>query len=375
MGCLWAFTGHFLYRWYITAQELQNMLVPINHLEAHYMLTLRKLALTAAAGFAGITVARAIVRLRRDFSWQHKRVVITGGSRGLGLVLARQLADRGARIAITARSEEDLNVAADELRRRGAEVITHPCDVRDRDQVAAFVKRAANQFNGIDVLFNVAGIITVGPLDAMTMDDFHDSMQTNCWGALHTSLEVLPFMRKQGWGRIVNVASIGGKRAVPHMLPYAASKFALVGLSNGLRAELKHENIYVTTACPGLMRTGSPRNAIFKGKHRSEFAWFSIGDSLPIMSMNAETAAEQILTACRHGRGEVFIHSPLNVTIALQNLFPELTQEILALAATVLPKMGGIGRDSAKGHESQSAWSPSVLTALTQQAAAANNQL
>ena len=339
------------------------------------MPALKKLVLAAAAGYAGVAITRAVVRRKRDFDWRNKRVIITGGSRGLGLVIARQLADQGARIAITARTEEDLDIAADELRTRGAEVISFPCDVRDKNQVAAYVDRVTHQFDGVDVLINVAGIITVGPLEGMTMDDFQDSMQTNCWGALRTSLAVLPHMRAAGWGRIVNVASIGGKRAVPHMLPYAASKFALVGLSNGMRTELKHKNIFVTTACPGLMRTGSPRNANFKGKHREEYAWFSIGDSLPLMSMNAETAAAQILTACRYGRGEVFIHSPLNVTVALQNMFPGLTREILALSATVLPKMGGIGRESAKGHESESPWSPSVITTLTQQAAVKNNEI
>ncbi len=242
-------------------------------------------------------------------------------------------------------------------------------------QVNHFIDQVVREYSGVDILINVAGIITVGPLDSMSVEDFQDSMQTNCFGALHTTLASLPLMRSQGWGRIVNVASLGGKRAVPHMLPYAVSKFALVGLSNGLRAELKRENIFVTTACPGLMRTGSPRNAMFKGKHREEYAWFSISDSLPVMSMSAKQAAEQILRACCHGRGELLIHGPLNVTIALQQLFPELTQEILALAASVLPAMGGIGKATAKGYESQSGWSPSVLTTLTQEAAIANNEI
>lgn len=336
---------------------------------------LKKLTIAAVGTVAALHLARTIIRHRRDFDWFGKRVVITGGSRGLGLVIARQLVDQGARVAICARGATELDKAASELRDRGADVISQVCDVRDRDQVANYFDQVVNKYGGVDVLINVAGIITVGPLDSMTIEDFQDSMQTNCFGALHTSLHALPFMRRQGWGRIVNVASIGGKRAVPHMLPYSASKFALVGLSNGLRAELKRENIFVTTACPGLMRTGSPRNAVFKGKHRQEYAWFSIGDSLPIMSMSAEQAASQILQACRHGRGELFIHSPLNITIALQQLFPELTQEILALAASVLPKMGGIGRDAAKGHESESAWSPSVLTTLTQKAAVGNNEI
>lgn len=339
------------------------------------MNTLSKILLVAGGSFAGLKLVRTIVRRGRDFDWNHKRVVITGGSRGLGLVIARQLGDQGARLAICARSKGDLETAAGELRARGAEVISEACDVRDPSQVASFIERVTNQFDSVDVLINVAGIITVGPVESMTVEDFQDSMQTNCFGALHTTLNVLPFMKSQGWGRIVNVASIGGKRAVPHMLPYAASKFALVGLSNGLRTELKRYNIFVTTACPGLMRTGSPRNATFKGQHRDEYAWFSIGDSLPVFSMGAEAAASQILKACRQGRGEVFIHSPLNVTIALQQMFPELTQEILSLAARVLPEMGGIGREAAQGHESESMWSPSVLTTLTQQAAVANNQL
>jgi len=339
------------------------------------MKSLTKLLTVAALGYAGLHIARTVVRHRRQFDWHNKRVVITGGSRGLGLVLARQVADCGGRIAICARTESDLATAAAELRGRGADVIAEVCDVRDQSQVTSFVDQVKQEFGGVDVLINVAGIIIVGPLDSMNHEDFTDSMETNCWGALRMARAVLPEMRTQGWGRIVNIASLGGKQAVPHMLPYAASKFALVGLSNGMRAELKQENIFVTTACPGLMRTGSPRNATFKSQHRSEYAWFSIGDSLPVMSMSAEAAAGQILHACQQGRGELFVTSPLNLTVWLQSMFPEMTQEILALAATVLPKMGGIGRTAAKGYESESSWSPSILTTLTQQAAIANNEM
>ncbi|WP_153555817.1 SDR family NAD(P)-dependent oxidoreductase [Roseimaritima sediminicola] len=339
------------------------------------MHALTKLALGAAGTMAAVQLTRRVVRNRRRFDWTGRRVVIMGGSRGLGLVLARQLAHLGANLAICARSHDDLRRAAEELQALGADVFWQTCDIRDPEQVETFIDRAAHHFIGIDVLINVAGIITVGPLDSMKQEDFEDSMRTNCWGPLVASRAALPWMRRENWGRIVNVASLGGKRAVPHMLPYAASKFALVGVSNGMRAELKQENIFVTTACPSLMRTGSPRNANFKGQHREEYAWFSIGDSLPGVAMDAQQAAAQILEACQQGRGEVFIRPPWNVTIALQNMFPEVTQEVLALAAAVMPKMGGIGREMAKGHQSESAWSQSVLTALTRRAAAANNQL
>lgn len=158
------------------------------------------------------------------------------------------------------------------------------------------------------------------------------------------------------------------------MAPYCTSKFALVGLSETLRTELTRENILVTTICPSLMRTGSPRNAIFKGQHRKEYAWFSIGDSLPLASMNAEKAAQQILTACQGGVAEKIVADPLNVGVKLQSLLPGLTRTALTAMNSLLPEPGGIGRERARGHESESRWSPSVLTTLSQRAAAKNNE-
>ena len=237
------------------------------------------------------------------------------------------------------------------------------------------MNQVVDRWGGVDVLINNAGIIEVGPLDAMSVEDFHRSMETHCWGSLHTVLEVLPSMRQRGWGRIVNIASLGGKRAVPHMLPYAASKFALVGLSNGLRTELARKKRPVTTICPALMRTGSPRNASFKGQHRKEYAWFSIADSLPMVSMDAATAARKILQACQHGDGEVIIAGLGAPAIWLQTLAPNLVSEFLALVSQLLPEMGGIGQRAAKGYQSESHFSPSWLTTLGDQAAARNNEL
>src|ERR687891_1372920 len=102
---------------------------------------------------------------------------------------------------------------------------------------------------------------------------------------------VIPLMKRQSYGRIVNIASIGGKVAVPHLLPYVASKFALVGLSEGMRAELLKDGIYVTTVSPGLMRTGSHLNAFFKGQHKKEYALFSIANALPLFSTSSKRAA------------------------------------------------------------------------------------
>ncbi len=332
----------------------------------------KRLLLAGGVGLVAAWTVRSAIHRRRWFDYSGKCVIVTGGSRGLGLVLARRLIDAGARVAICARSQDDLAVAEEVLKERGGEVIAIRCDVREQEDVQQMVAEVLSRLGTVDALFNVAGVIEVGPLDSMTLEDFHNSMATHCWGSLHTVLAVLPEMRRKGWGRIVNVASIGGKQAVPHLIPYAASKFALVGLSNGLRTELAPEGILVTTVCPGLMRTGSPRNARFKGKHRQEYAWFSIGAALPLVTISAEAAAEQILLACQRGQGEVLISSTL---MKLQSLAPHATQTFLNLVARLLPEMGGIGRHAARGYASSSAWSPSWLTYLNEEAAARNNEL
>jgi NAD(P)-dependent dehydrogenase (short-subunit alcohol dehydrogenase family) len=335
----------------------------------------RKLALSV--GFAGMAMAGAGAFLRRArwFDYAGRRALVTGGARGLGLVIARQLVARGAKVAICSRTAEELEIAAADLRHRGGDVIAHPCDVTDIAQVEGLTAQIVERWGGIDLLFNVAGVIEVGPFDSMTTDDFHQSMDTHCWGVLNTTRAALPSMRKAGWGRIVNIASLGGKRAVPHMLPYAASKFALVGLSSGLRAELAPEGILVTTVCPGLMRTGSPRNATFKGQHRKEYAWFSIGDSLPLVSMSVEQAAAKILLACQRGDAEL-VTTPLgSLALKLQGLAPNLAAEVTTFMQRLLPAGGGIGVMSAKGHESESFASPSILTRLGDRAAERNNEM
>src|SRR5207302_9781254 len=129
------------------------------------------------------------------------------------------------------------------------------------------------------------------------------------------------------------------------------------------------DGVVVTTVCPGLMRTGSPRNAWFKGQHRAEFAWFSIGDSLPLASMSAERAAHQIIKACKQGMAEIVLSLPAKCAVTFHGLFPGLTADVLGLVHRTLPGPGGIGQRQAQGKESESAWSPSWLTILTERAA------
>lgn len=329
----------------------------------------------ALAGAGALLATRALVRKLTEYDLDGKTVLITGGSRGLGLVMAREFAREGARLAICARDEEELDRARTDLVRRGARVMAVRCDVTDREQVGEMVRLVQERFGRIDVLVNNAGVIEVGPMEVMTLEDYEEAMKTHFWGPLYTTLAVLPEMRGRRDGRIVNITSIGGKISVPHLLPYSASKFALVGLSEGLRAELKKDGVVVTTVCPGLMRTGSPRNAVFKGRHRAEYAWFTISDSLPVSSMSAERAARQIVAACKHGDAEVVLSIQAQVAVRFHGLFPGLTADLLGLVNQLLPEPGGIGTGRAQGKESESDLAPSWLTGLTESAAARNNEL
>lgn len=331
--------------------------------------------LKVAALAGGALLLKSTLERFFEYDLKNKTVLITGGSRGLGLVLAREFAREGSRLVLCARDEQELEYARMDLGERDAEVMTVRCDVRNREDVANMITAVNERFANIDVLVNNAGVIQVGPIEVMTHEDFELAMQAHFWGPLNTILAVLPSMRARRSGRIVNISSIGGKVSVPHLVPYSASKFALVGLSKGLGAELKKDGISVTTVCPGLMRTGSPRNAEFKGQHRLEYAWFSISDALPLLSVSAENAARQIVRACKRGRAELVISVPAKLAVLFESLFPEAMYDVLAAVNQLLPAPGGVGTERMKGRESESAWSPSWLTVLNEEAALRNNEV
>jgi NAD(P)-dependent dehydrogenase (short-subunit alcohol dehydrogenase family) len=335
----------------------------------------KKAVVLGAAGLGAVMLAR-VMRRRERYDFAGKNIVITGGSRGLGLVLARQLADEGARLTLVARDADQLARALEDIRVRQpfSEVLTVTADVRQREDAERVIAEATARFGDVDVLINNAGIIQSGPLANMTLADFEDAMNTHFWGPLYMINAALPHMRNQGAGRIVNISSIGGRIAVPHLLPYSASKFALTGLSDGLRTELARENIVVTTVCPGLMRTGSPVNAMFKGQRPKEYAWFAISDSLPMTSINAERAAGQIVEACRRGDAELVITVQARLAILARTAAPELFADAMTLMNSILPRPAVDGDVARPGRESESAWAPSVLTTLTQRAAKANNE-
>lgn len=322
---------------------------------------------------AGVMTAAA--RMRRQYSFKDKVVLISGGSRGLGLLMARRLAKEGAKLFLIARDRSELEKAQRELEKAGYTVAIRVCDVTsqsDVDDTAAF---ALEHFGAVDVLINNAGVIQVGPMDSMTTRDYEDALKTHFWGPLYMTMALSPGMRERKSGRIVNISSIGGKVAVPHLLPYAVSKFALLGYSEGLRMELIRDKVYVTSVCPGLMRTGSHINAQFKGQNEKEFAWFSIGDSIPFLSVDGDSAAKQILEACRRGDPELIITLPAQILSKLNGIFPGAITDIMGQVSKALPAYGGIGQEQVSGRESASTLSPSILTTLSDAACRQNNEV
>jgi NAD(P)-dependent dehydrogenase (short-subunit alcohol dehydrogenase family) len=362
-------------------EQVNSAVVSVNPL----MDNLNPLILVAV-GVGTLLVVRWVVRAwrERQYDLTGKTVLLTGGSRGLGLVMARQLVQQGARLAICARDAAELERARNELEQQGGQVLALPCNVTDRSQVDQMVQQVrdwaspsakGDRFGGIDILINNAGTDLVGPMDVLTMEDYDDLMKLHFWAPLYTTYAVLPHMRQRQAGRIVNISSIGGKVIFPHMLAYCASKFALTGLSEGMRAELAKEGIPVTTVCPGFIRTGVLPHVIFKGQHRKEYTWFSIADSLPLISTSAEHVARQVIAGFRRGDAEVIVPLPAWFSARFYALFPRLCATILGWVNRLLPATGGIGSDRAFGKDSHSSWSPSWLTSLSDKAARQNNEM
>jgi short-subunit dehydrogenase len=261
--------------------------------------------------------------------------LVTGGSRGLGFLIARELVREGCRVVICARDATELERARRDLSADGAQILAIPCDVTEPSQVERLVWETAGRFGPIDLLVNNAGIIQVGPVESLALADFQQTMSVNFWGTVHTTLAVLPQMRSRRSGRIVNITSIGGKVAVPRLLPYDAAKFAAVGFSEGLRAEVAKDGVSVTTIVPGLMRTGSFRFAHFKSEGDSR--WFSVAARAPGLTIGARRAARMIVEAAKRRDAEPVLGVPAKLLRLVKELFPSMTSSALAIANRVLP--------------------------------------
>ncbi|MBC7743273.1 MAG: SDR family oxidoreductase [Bdellovibrionaceae bacterium] len=317
------------------------------HAKNEIMLLLGIGALTALAlrrykwaeGLAWSAAALHVSKDKKPKSFRGQSVVITGGSRGLGLALAKRLVSEGAIVHLFARDEAELMKAQEILTARGRSELVNliVCDVTNPEQLSGAIRQVCKHSGRIDMLINNAGAILVGPFDSMTQADFEAQMNLHLYANISATKEVLPIFRRQRSGQIVNICSMGGKVAVPHMLPYDTSKFALAGFSQGLTAELAKENIAVTTVYPATMRTGSPIQAVFKGNAEKEFSWFANADVMPGLSIAADDAAEKILQAARDRRTELIPSSLGRLRIIAGALFPEIMMTGMGLINRLLP--------------------------------------
>lgn len=305
----------------------------------------------ALAGGAALGLAAAsMVRTRNRLADIHGKVVlITGGSRGLGLALAREFGRQGCSLVICSRTEDQLNAAKKLLEAEGHQALAIPCDVSDAVQVRSLVSEVHKRLGRIDILVNNAGEMMVGPLENTTIADFERAMDVMFRGVVNMTFEVLPEMRARGAGNIATISSIGGKVSVPHMVPYCCAKFAALAFSEGLRAEMAPLGIKVTTIAPNLMRTGGDRNALFKGDHDAEAAWFRVAASLPVMAMSAERAAARIVQAIANGDSEIILSPQADALARVNGLLPGLIPNVLSFVNRLLPDPVGGSSPGVKG--------------------------
>ncbi len=286
------------------------------------------------------------------YTFKNKSVFITGGSRGLGFTLAEALMREGARVTIIARDAAELKRAGEKLEPiTTGEILVIRGDVTRPDVIGNALGQAVDRFGGLDVLINNAGTISVGPFEAMDQPDFDAQTNLQIDAVFNAVQEAIPYFRQGGGGRIINISSIGGLLPVPHMAAYCTSKFALTGLSESLAIELVRENIVVTTVCPGLMRTGSPIQAVFKGEHEKEYAWFVIGDVSPVISVPVENAVRKILDAARHGDSRVVFPAVSRFGSLAHAVLPETFIFVMQQINRLLPK--GTSHIRKTGAESQ----------------------
>ncbi len=335
------------------------------------------LASKLAFVFGGAMVALRLLRSRQAVDFEGRVVVISGGSRGLGLCIAREFAKEGAQLALLARDEDELATAQTQLEAMGANVLTVVADVTDPHDDIAAINRVIERFGSVDVLINNAGIIQIGPLEHMLDSDFKAAIDIHIWGPLRLTRAALPYIKRSGQGRIVNIASSGGLMALPHMAPYTVSKFGMVGLSDALRNELAKDKIKVTTVCPGPIRTGSHVAAKFKGQQAKEYKMFKTAAVIPGGSVNAVSAARMIVDAARYGDPQLTFPLPILWGSVLYRLFPNVAGEFLGFITQFLPgpTAGDAGNKTVAGAALEAQVATSKLTEAADKAAAQNNEL
>jgi short-subunit dehydrogenase len=248
------------------------------------------------------------------------RVALTGASSGIGRELAAQLAQAGARLVLLARREALLGELAEQLRGRGAVVETVSGDVTDPAARTALLSVAKERFSGLDLLVNNAGISALGRFDQASSERLRRIMEVNFFAPVELTREALPLLSSGRQPLVVNIGSILGHRGIPQCSEYCASKFALRGWSEALRAELANSGIGVLVVSPGTTRTEFFEHVLEGGRT----PWPQQPGVPPAL------VARRTLAAIRKGKHEIFVNSRGRLLVYLNRLWPWLVDRLMA---------------------------------------------
>jgi len=255
-------------------------------------------------------------------NFKNKVIVITGASSGIGEAAAEQFAKKGANIVLVARRKDKLEEVERKLSKYSTKILVQVCDVSDKEQVKAMSEKVIETFSKIDVLVNNAGFVIYGKVEELSIEDIQSQMKTNYFGTINCTKYFLPYFLKQNFGHMVNVASVGGSFGVPGIASYCATKYAMLGFSEGLRHELHGTNVGVTVVSPIMVRTNLFDHPSFKN-----FTKFATG-----ISLSADTVANAIIKASNSSRLEIVVPSFVRIGIWFKQTFPFLINPIIGSA-------------------------------------------
>jgi NAD(P)-dependent dehydrogenase (short-subunit alcohol dehydrogenase family) len=256
--------------------------------------------------------------------YRDKVAVVTGGAAGIGAELARQLSSAGAAVLITDLAEDAAQRLADELVKEGGRVAACPCDVSRFDDVQRAVDTALARFGRLDLMFNNAGVGLAGELRDLELSDWRPIVDVNMWGVIHGVHAALPVMLRQGSGQIVNIASAAGLVPRPGMVPYAASKFAVVGLSTSLRYEVEDLGIRVNAVCPFHVAT-----AIFQNTKYRNIDPEGMLSAIPLRQLPVEQCVAQLLAGVQRNKAIIVMPRFARFEWMLYRYFPRAASLLL----------------------------------------------
>ena len=251
-------------------------------------------------------------------NFKDKVVLITGASSGIGRASAIKFAKKGASIILVARKKEKLEQVAKDLKKFNISTLVCKCDVSDKSQVKKMSKTVLEKYESVDVLVNNAGFAIYGSVSKLTTEEIESQMATNYFGMVYCIKNFLPSMIKKKSGHIVNVASVAGSFGLPGIASYCASKFAMLGFSEGLKHELKGTGVGVTVVSPIMVRTNFFDHSSFENMPKYSPT-----------SLSAETVANAILKAANSRRLEIIVPSVVRIAVWMKNTFPYLINPIL----------------------------------------------